>query len=351
MTSDDQHDTPPPDDAAHPVRRVRKVQARTRVRFRKLDGILLLDKPRGLSSNQALQRVRHLFGADKAGHTGSLDPLATGLLPVCFGEATKIAGGLLGARKAYDTVARLGVVTDTDDADGQVLRERAVPELDIPTIDAALRALTGRIDQRPPVYSALKRGGEPLYAKARRGELVEVEARPVDVHRFELRAAADLLDGLQGDAGPLLRLQVECGSGTYVRSLVRDLGEAFGCGAHVTELRRLWVDPFRDPRLWSLEDLQALAARGERSLDACLLPIEAGMSAWIGVEVSRAQADRLAFGQGVAGGFPARGEVAILNPAGRALGLGIVDDHGQLHPRRLFAWACAQPGAALDTVA
>ncbi len=247
-----------------------------KVKFRKLDGILLLDKPRGLSSNQALQRVRHLFRAEKGGHTGSLDPLATGLLPVCFGEATKIAGGLLGSRKAYDTVARLGVVTDTDDAEGQPLRERPVPALDIPTIDAALRSLTGRIRQRPPIYSALKRGGEPLYAKARRGEEVEVEEREVDVHAFELLSAADLLDAGE----PLLRLHVECGSGTYVRSLVRDLGEALGCGAHVAELRRLWVDPFREPRMWTLEALQALAQRGEASLEACLLPIESGMTAW-----------------------------------------------------------------------
>src|SRR5690554_3967570 len=155
-------------------------------RFRKLDGILLLDKPEGPSSSQALQRARHLFRAAKGGHTGSLDPLATGLLPLCFGEATKIAGGLLGARKAYDAVARLGQVTDTDDADGQILRERQVPVLDIATIDAALACLTGRIMQRPPIYSALKRGGEPLYAKARRGEEVEVEARPVDVQALSL---------------------------------------------------------------------------------------------------------------------------------------------------------------------
>ncbi|MDB6164347.1 MAG: truB, partial [Xanthomonadaceae bacterium] len=156
--------------------------------FRRLHGILLLDKPQGLTSNQALQRVRHLFRADKAGHTGSLDPLATGLLPVCFGEATKIAGGLLGARKAYDTVARLGIVTDTDDADGQILRERPVPALTIDRIDAALRILTGRILQRPPIYSALKRGGEPLYAKARRGEVVEIEEREIDVHTFALQS-------------------------------------------------------------------------------------------------------------------------------------------------------------------
>jgi len=307
--------------------------------FRKLDGILLLDKPRGLSSNQALQRVRHLFRAEKGGHTGSLDPLATGLLPVCFGEATKIAGGLLGARKAYDTVARLGIVTDTDDAEGQPLQERPVPELTISDIDRALHVLTGRIRQRPPIYSALKRGGEPLYAKARRGEIVEVEEREVDVHAFELRSAADLLDG----HAPLLRLHVECGSGTYVRSLVRDLGELLGCGAHVEELRRLWVDPFREPRMWTIEALQALAERGERSLDACLLPIEVGMASWPPVQVNAAQARRLGQGQAVAGAFGPAGSVAVLDEAGRALGLGSIEPDGQLRPQRWFAWACQQP--------
>jgi tRNA pseudouridine55 synthase len=308
-----------------------------RKRFRKLDGLLLLDKPRGLSSNQALQRVRHLFQAEKAGHTGSLDPLATGLLPVCFGEATKIAGGLLGARKAYDTVARLGIVTDTDDAEGQRLRERAVPALTIDDIDAALRGFVGRIRQRPPVYSALKRGGEPLYAKARRGEAIEVEEREVDVHAFELQSAADLLDGGE----PLLRLHVECGSGTYVRSLVRDLGEALGCGAHVAALRRLWVDPFREPKMWTLDDLQALAARGQHGLDACLLPIERGMVAWPEVVVAPAQAVRLGRGQAVVPVAGPAGEVAILDHAGRALGLGQLDAGARLQPKRMFAWACA----------
>ena len=315
------------------------MKARPRTKFRRLDGILLLDKPRGPSSNQALQRARHLFRAAKGGHTGSLDPLATGLLPLCFGEATKIAGGLLGARKAYDAVARLGQVTDTDDADGEVLRERPVPALDIATIDAALSRLTGRIMQRPPIYSALKRGGEPLYAKARRGEVFEVEAREVDVHEFALQSAADLLDDLDGMA-PQLRLHVECGSGTYVRSLVRDLGEALGCGAHVAELRRLWVDPFREPRMWSLDELQSLAARGERSLLACLLPIERGMASWPPLELDAAQALRLGHGQTVDGPFHPSGSVAVYGPDGRALGLGRVEE-GQLRPQRLFSWACA----------
>jgi tRNA pseudouridine55 synthase len=308
---------------------------RPRTVFRGLDGILLLDKPQGLSSNQALQRVRHLFRAEKGGHTGSLDPLATGLLPVCFGEATKIAGGLLGARKAYETVARLGITTDTDDAEGQLLRERPVPALSIDRIDAALAQLTGRIRQRPPIYSALKRGGEPLYAKARRGEAIEVDERDIEVHAFDLLNAADLLDGqLENGASPTLRLHIECGSGTYVRSLVRDLGELLGCGAHVAELRRLWVDPFREPRMWTLAAL-------ERVLEACLLPIEAGMSSWPSVRVNELQAQRLGRGQGLRGPYRPTGQVVVLDEHGRGLGLGEVDGGGGLRPTRLFRWAVA----------
>lgn len=305
--------------------------------FRRLDGILLLDKPQGLSSNQALQRVRHLFRAEKAGHTGSLDPLATGLLPVCFGEATKIAGDLLGSRKAYDTVARLGIVTDTDDAEGRPLRERPVDRYDIATIDAALRDLTGRIAQVPPIYSALKRGGEPLYAKARRGETIEIEPRMVDVHAFELLSEQDLLDG---DA-PQLRLHVECGSGTYVRSLVRDLGEALGCGAHVAELRRLWVDPFRYPRMWTLASLQALAERDPHCLDACLLPLEIGLVGHRRVDLTEDATRRFRQGQRLRLTQERPGGCAVFDAAGHACGLGNIDDEGQLAPQRVF-----QPPAA-----
>lgn len=308
-----------------------------KVKFRRLDGILLLDKPQGLSSNQALQRARFLFRAQKGGHTGSLDPLATGLLPLCFGEATKIAGSLLGARKSYDTVARLGITTDTDDAEGQPLRERPVRRYTLPEIDAALRKLTGSIQQRPPIYSALKRGGEPLYAKARRGELVEVEARPVEVHRFELQSAADLLD----DGAPLLRLQVECGSGTYVRSLVRDLGELLGCGAHVLELRRLWVEPFREPRMWTLEALQALAGRDERSLDACLLPLDAGLVGFRRIDLVDEAARRFSQGQRLPGIPGPVGACAVHDASGQVLGLAQLDEGGVLAPQRLFNWPAA----------
>lgn len=307
-------------------------QSITRPVFRKLDGIVLLDKPGGISSNQALQRVRHLLRAEKGGHTGSLDPLATGLLPLCFGEATKLAGSLLGARKAYEAEAMLGATTDTDDADGRVLRERPVPELDEATIEAALAPLTGRIRQRAPVYSALKQGGEPLYARARRGEVIEAPERMVEVHALRML----------GRDGPRLRLHVDCGSGTYVRSLVRDLGEALGCGAHVTALRRLWIEPFTAPDMVTIDQLETLAGRGDDELLQCLLPVEAGMAGFERVEVDAAAARRLAQGQVLRGPGHAGegGTVALFGPDGRALGLGERDADG-LRPRRLFSWAAA----------
>lgn len=297
--------------------------------FRPLHGIVLLDKPQGLSSNQALQRVRHLFRAEKGGHTGALDPLATGLLPLCLGEATKIAGLLLGAHKAYETVAVLGTTTDTDDADGVVLQERPVPALDDAAIEAALRPLTGVIQQRAPIYSALKQGGEPLYAKARRGETIEAPVREVVVRQIRLL----------GRDGNRVRLHVECGSGTYIRSLVRDLGETLGCGAHVAVLRRLWVDPFTQPRMWTLEELEALATQGEEPLLQALLPLEAGLAGFPQVTLDSAGAQRLGRGQPVevAEETP-QGTVAVLDETGRALGLGQVE--GQvLRTQRLFIWA------------
>jgi tRNA pseudouridine55 synthase len=305
--------------------------------FRTLNALLLLDKPAGLSSNQALQQARHIFRAEKAGHTGSLDPLATGLLPICFGEATKIAGLLLGSHKAYETVALLGATTDTDDADGQVLLERSVPSFDDATIEAALAPLRGAIRQRAPIYSALKQGGEPLYAKARRGEAIEAPERDVSV--FDLRV-------LERE-GPRLRLHIECGSGTYVRSLVRDLGETLGCGAHVQVLRRLWVDPFTQPRMFTLDELRALSEQDPHALEQCLLPIESGLTSFPRLEVDPATAHRLGMGQAIRldpAPSPAPvGPIALHDESGRALGLGYLDETGALRPQRLFTWA-AQGG-------
>ncbi len=300
--------------------------------FRPFDGILLLDKPPGMSSNQALQRVRHLFRAEKAGHTGSLDPLATGLLPVCFGEATKIAGYLLGSAKAYEVLAALGTDTDTDDADGQPLRTREISPLTRPQVEQELQHFIGRIQQRPPIYSALKQGGEPMYAKARRGEAIEMAEREVHVHSIEL------LD-LSPDT---LGLRIECGSGTYVRSIVRDLGERLGCGAHVRTLRRLWVEPFVEQPMFTLGELMALAEQGEALLDSVVLPLEAGLVAWPRVALDTAQAQALGRGQPVSlPGAIACEQVNAATPEGRSLGLARIDEAGVLHARRLFRWACA----------
>ena len=247
---------------------------------RPLTGILLFDKPQGLSSNQALQRVRRLFNARKAGHTGSLDPLATGLLPICFGEATKIAGYLLGSRKAYEAEVRLGVTTTTDDAEGEVVSTRSVPVLTDASIEAALCTLRGRITQTPPAYSAIKQGGVALYKRARRGENVQVPEREVEVFRLEL----------VGHEGDRVRLHVECGSGTYVRSLARDLGERLGCGAHLVALRRIWVDPFVQPSMHRLDELeQILSDGGQAGLDALLLPLESALEALPALHVTPEQ--------------------------------------------------------------
>lgn len=258
-----------------------------RIKSRDLHGIVLLDKPPGLSSNHALQAARRLLRASKGGHTGALDPLATGLLPLCFGEATKLAGSLLGARKAYLAECRLGITTDTADSEGEVVRQRPLPALDDGMIEVALARLRGRILQVPPMYSALKRDGERLYVKARRGETIEVPPREVDVFRLELLART----------GDSLQLLVECGSGTYVRSLAVDLGEDLGCGAHLTALRRIWVEPFRQPHMVTLEQLQQAAEQGDESLLANLLPVTAGLSDLPAVQLDEVQSVAISHGQ------------------------------------------------------
>jgi tRNA pseudouridine55 synthase len=296
--------------------------------YRDIHGILLFDKPLGLSSNQALQKARHLFEARKAGHTGSLDPLATGLLPICFGEATKIAGHLLGSRKAYEAECLLGVTTTTDDAEGEILATRAVPSLNDADIEAGLASLRGRIVQTPPAYSAIKQGGVALYKRARRGEDVQVPQRDVDVYRFESI----------GRDGDRLRLQVECGSGTYVRSLVRDLGERLGCGAHLTALRRLWVEPFTRPEMHTLEALEQLKAQGGlAALDLRLMPLETGLSGLPRLDLSPEQAMALAQGKRLMQSALANQPLCrALRPDGRLVALVEIDAKGEVRVRRGF---------------
>ena len=298
-----------------------------RIHFRRLDGILLLDKPTGMSSNAALQSARRLFRAEKGGHTGSLDPLATGLLPLCFGEATKIAGLLLGSAKAYDADIVLGQSTDTDDAEGQVLLQRPVPSISADALQAALAPFLGHIRQRAPVYSALKQGGEPLYLKARRGEVIDAPER--DVHVQSITVLEQQADRL--------RLRVTCGSGTYIRSIARDLGEALGCGAHIGALRRLWVEPFLDPVMVTLDQLRTLADAGdEAGMEAHLLPLAAGLVAYPPVHLDEQQAARFCMGQRLRDTSWPTGLVVVHDAAGGVCGLGQVDETGLLASQRRF---------------
>ena len=293
--------------------------------FRDIHGILLLDKPLGLSSNQALQTARRLVGAAKGGHTGSLDPLATGLLPLCFGEATKLAGWLLGSRKAYEAEVRLGTTTTTADLEGDIVETRPVPALDDAVIEAALAPLRGHIVQIPPAYSAIKQDGVPLYVRARRGEAVDVPAREVDVYRLDVI-------GREGDT---VRLYVECGSGTYVRSLAVDFGANLGCGAHLTGLRRLWVEPFMQPPMITLEALSEAAEAGPDQVEACLLPVDAGLIHIPRVELDPEQTRIFGFGQPVPlGQGAAPGRCAVWGVDGRLMALGEIGGDGLLRVLR-----------------
>jgi tRNA pseudouridine55 synthase len=300
---------------------------KTKKRWRRVDGILLLDKPSGISSNQALQRARHHFCAEKGGHTGALDPLATGMLPLCFGEATKIAGWLLGANKAYEAVAKFGVVTDSADADGQIVGRYPLPLISDADLQRAFVPLIGKIQQVPPIFSALKREGEPLYAKARRGEVVEIDARPVEVHCIKLLEHGD----------DWAKLYIECGSGTYIRSLVRDLGEALGCGAHVQALRRLWVEPFRNVAMQSLEALLT----DEVSIGDCAAwrTIEEALAHHPVVHLDDDEQRRVRQGQSLRDREPATGALPslALDTQGRAVALMESDPKGGIRPNRVFA--------------
>ena len=298
---------------------------------RPVDGLLLLDKPQGMTSNQALQKVPNLFRAEKAGHTGALDPLATGVLPICLGEATKVAGLLLGNDKAYEVIAALGTTTDTDDADGPVLRQRSIGSYAREQVEALLPQFTGDIMQVPPVYSALKQGGEPMYLKARRGDEIDLPARPVRIHDIELLT----LEPAQ------FSLRVTCGSGTYIRSLIRDLGEALGCGAHVTALHRLWVEPFQALPLRTLDGLQALAEQGLPELDAVLHPVAEALVAVPRLVLDDDQARRVGMGQKIRipEPFAASERVQLCNVAGLPLGLAGISADGHLTVQRLFRWA------------
>ena len=288
--------------------------------------MLLLDKPRGLSSNEAMLRVRGFYQADKAGHTGTLDPLATGLLPVCLGQATKLTSHLLDARKRYIAEVRLGARTTTGDSEGEVLETSEPQGLDEAVLRAALSSFRGPIRQIPPMYSALKRDGQRLYELARAGVEVEREPREVDIHHLELLS----FDGLTA------LLDVSCSKGTYIRTLAEDWARSFGQAAHLQALRRTEVGPFQPQIMVTLEQLAQAAAEGVQAIDALLLPARTALAGWTFLRVDEAQVTCLSRGASVlvAGAVP--GAVAIEDEQSRLLGLGEIDPQGRLQPRRWF---------------
>lgn len=296
-------------------------------RRRDVHGILLLDKATGITSNGALQRAKRLLGARKAGHTGSLDELATGLLPLCFGEATKVSAHLLDAHKRYRTRVRLGERTSTADALGEPLESRPVPPLDAARVEQVLAGFRGTIAQVPPMHSALKRDGQPLYKLAHRG--LEVARQPREVHIFSL----ELLS-----LGPAeIELDVRCSKGTYIRTLAEDIGEALGCGAHVARLRRTEVAGFRVEEAVTLEGLEARMAEGQAAADALLRPADAALAHLPEVRLSEAGAFYLLHGQAVqAPHAPTEGLVRLYDGGRSFLGLGEITDDGRVAPRRLM---------------
>ena len=293
-------------------------------------GILLLDKPAGLSSNAALQRVRRMLGAEKAGHVGSLDPLATGMLPICLNEATKIAGDVVSGRKRYRFTIGLGARTATGDTEGAVVETAPVPALDASGIDAARQRFLGRQTQIPPMYSALKRDGQPLYKLARAG--VEVDRPARDIELFELAL-------LGFDAGSI-ELETLCSKGTYVRTLAEDLAKALGTCGHVTALRRVHVEPFgAEP----METLESIAQAREAGGWPKVLPADWPLGHLPKVSLSLPQVTRLMHGQAVAvpadaadAVIGAAARIRLYDEAGKFLGIGEADGRGSVQPRRLF---------------
>lgn len=294
---------------------------------RSVHGILLLDKPAGISSNAALQIVKRLFNAQKAGHTGSLDPLATGVLPICLGEATKITSYLLDSDKKYQGIAKLGVRTNTADAEGDILQTRPVPILSDDTIEMALDSFRGEISQIPPMHSALKLNGQPLYELARQG--IEVERKPRNVTIFELKKL-----GFDKDE---LELLVHCSKGTYIRTLAEDLGEILECGAHLSALRRIAAGPFDIQQTITLDKLTELAEQGVAELDKQLLPMHNALVDWPEINLSANSAYYVRQGQPVlVPKAPSNGWVRLMgeNPDD-FIGVGHILDDGRVAPKRL----------------
>jgi tRNA pseudouridine55 synthase len=300
----------------------------SRKRGRDVHAVFLLDKPAGLSSNQALQKVRRLLDARKAGHTGTLDPFATGMLPICLGEASKTAGYIVDGRKEYQATLKLGQATTTGDLEGEVVSSQPVPALESPAIEAAMQKFLGPQLQVPPMHSAIKRDGRPLYELARQGIVVEREPRSIEIFRFKLLSWQP----------PLLEFLVSCSKGTYIRTLAEDLSRVLGTCGHLQALRRTGVEPFEALPMYTLVGLEQ-AVHGQRAEDM-LLPADAGLPAWPVIDLQDEEAGRFLHGNVVPGqGVCGKVRVHATSPTAKAviLGLGEVREGGVLHPLRVFA--------------
>ncbi len=303
---------------------------RRRSKGRKVSGIVLLDKPIGITSNRALQIVKRLYNASKAGHTGSLDPLATGLLPLCLGEATKVSGFLLDADKRYLATLKLGIKTRSADAEGEVIETRAVEHYSATEIESVLAHFIGVIEQVPPMHSALKVNGQPLYKLAHQGKEIERKPRRVSIYDIELlRHEGDEMD-----------ISVHCSKGTYIRTLAEDIGEQLGCGAHLSALRRTHSGPFDIADSVSLEQLQQIQQEEEGSfeaLDGLLVPAEKALDDWPTVNLTENAAYYLCRGQAVmVPKAPTEGLVRLFSEEKGFLGIGEILDDGRIKPQRLF---------------
>ncbi|MDC9580858.1 tRNA pseudouridine(55) synthase TruB [Xenorhabdus sp. PR6a] len=301
---------------------------------RAIHGVLLLDKPQEISSNDALQKVRRIFNASKAGHTGALDPLATGMLPICLGEATKFSQFLLDSDKRYRVIARLGQRTDTSDSHGTLISEREV-NITEPQLHAALETFRGDTMQVPSMYSALKHQGKPLYEYARQGINVEREARPITVYELQF---------IRWE-GNELELEIHCSKGTYIRTIIDDLGELLGCGAHVIYLRRLQVANYPNQRMVTLEQLQELKQQAEDQeieaselLDPLLLPMDTAVTHFPVIHLTAVVASYFKQGQPVRSNHNLASNEWVRVTAGeenKFIGIAVIDEDGLVAPRRL----------------
>lgn len=311
------------------IEKLRKMTIKQTFEKRNVNGILLLDKPIGMTSNDALQSVKHLFCARKAGHTGSLDPLASGMLPICFGEATKFSQFLLDSDKHYVTACKLGITTTTDDAEGKILTTATVPDLTQAKIENVLAQFRGNISQIPSMYSAIKHHGKPLYKLARQGIEIDRKSRNVTIYKLEILEQKP----------DTLTFDIMCSKGTYIRTLIADIGKKFNCGAHVIMLRRKDVGTYKEAQIISMEKIQAMKDKNNyESMDNLLLPIDSIFTGWNAVRLTQSAVYYLQQGQAVfIPNAPENGKIVLKTKDDTFIGIGEIIDNSKIIGYKLLS--------------